>query len=774
MKAADQPHRFDHTTHASAPPTPSEGHLSRRLPMSRLALCIACSLPWASAALGESKSTNMTSSELSIEEIIVTSTKRSQSRDDFAGSVTVFDQQWLAQQQPLTLQALAGNTPGFNIIDTGSRNPSPLVIRGLRFAGVDANDLGGDGGSVARYIDDIPLESYYLPPDLQVLDLKQVEVLKGPQGTLYGSSSLSGVVRYETNKPDLEEYSTQLNASVSDTAHSDDTGHSVGLVSNLPIAAGKAAARLVLNQDEVAGFIDNDYLLSGPENDINDERGKQARLSLRWKPVDALTLDGSYHYQDRFVGDRQASNEPFTGDPYGASSRYLQPADTKVEMASISARYEFEHVAATAIHSRYDYTTQRQADQTDFLLGYGEFYSSYDNFSALTQSDFDVTKSSTDLRLASRDDSAPWQWLVGAFYSEDDIEGDIVDLTPGLDKFWGVEDEPLDYYGEQTEHLTETAIYGESTYRFGSRWQVTLGGRYYEQDDDLQTCSMFPLYDRLDGYEPALVCDADNESDDGFLWKASAQYHAQFGSRFYAVYSEGFRRGGSNALPVYIEQNRTYQPDYAEHYELGFLSGDLWQNATVNASLYTIDWQDIQQSATVEYYPVTINAGAARSIGVELEGRFNLSDHWGLQWGAAYNDATLRTPADDAFDLATPGQSDDRLPGSPRKQWNIGLDSEHQFDAFQVDTLISVMSLGEITTALNSNIANYERLPGFTLLNAHVGAQWGNWYWAVDATNLTDERAITGSRHESEYGPQGRFDIITRPRTLALSVRITL
>ncbi|WP_198144104.1 TonB-dependent receptor [Gilvimarinus agarilyticus] len=773
MKAVNQAHRYHSTAQCFNKIISPNDHGAPGLKR-RLAVCIALSLPLTTNTLAADESSSPSHANPSIEEITVTSSKRTQNRNDFAGSVSVFNQQWLEHQQPLSLQTLAGNTPGFNMIDTGSRNPSPLVIRGLRFAGVDANDLGGDGGSVTRYLDDIPLPGGFIPPDLQLLDLEQVEVLKGPQGTLYGSSSLAGVVRYEAVKPDLNEFATELNASASSTAHSDDLGHAVGLISNLPIANGKAAARIVLRQDEVAGFIDNNYLLSGTQKDINDEEGKQARLSLRWKPVDALTLDASYHYQDRFVGDRQASNEPFTDDPYGASSRYLQPADTKVEMTSISAHYEFEHVEATAIHSRYDYTTQSEADQTDYLLGYDPaYYGAYEDFRAITLSDFDVTKSSTELRLASRDNAPQLQWLLGVFYSEDKVNGDIVDLAPGFDEFQGV-NEPRDYYAVQQEQLSESALFGESTYHINPQWQVTLGGRYYEQQDDLEICSAIPMYDALFDEPPTFYCNDDHESDKGFLWKASAQYQVSFGSRLYGVYSEGFRRGGSNALPTYIENNRSYQPDYAEHYELGFLSGDLWQSATLNASIYAIDWQDIQQTAWESNYLVTVNAGTARSLGVELEGRFNLTESWGLAWGAAYNEATLRTPADDIVGTVVTGESGDRLPGSPKEQWHIGLDGQHQFDAFQLDTLVSVMSLGEITTALNDTMADYERLPGFTMLNAHVGAQWGNWYWALDATNLTDERAITSGRHESVYGPQGRFDTITRPRTLSLSVRLSL
>ncbi|WP_020207863.1 TonB-dependent receptor [Gilvimarinus chinensis] len=714
-----------------------------------------------------------------IDEVVLVSGKIPTAEGDYAGSVSVHEKWWLDRQQPLTLNALAGQTPGFNIVDTGSRNPTPLIIRGLRNDSVASDDLGGNGGTVTRYVDNIPLQGDFLPPDMQLLDLEQVEVLKGPQGTLYGSSSLAGIVRYSTAKPVLGDYQTELSASITDTAHSDDLGYAATLVGNLPVG-DTFAARLVLSKDEVAGFIDNDYLLTGPASDINSEEGEQARLSLRWQTSERLRVDGSYHYQDRTVEDRQASNEPFTGDAYGASSRFLQPADTELHMANITASYAFDFATATFIQSRYDYQTERRADQTDYLLWLDEvyygssFYSPYEDFASETVSDFDVSKDTTELRLTSPESADLWQWLVGAYYSKDKIEGTVVDLAPGLDTFWGLDEpEPRDYYAEQIEELGESAIFAESSHKLSQHWTVTLGGRYYDQTDDLTICSMFPMNDRFNGVEPTPYCDADEESDDGFLWKASAQYETTAGVHWYGVYSEGFRRGGSNALPAGIENNRTYNPDYAEHYELGVKTNELWSRLSLNASVYLIDWKQIQQSAYDDYgYLVNVNSGSALVQGGEVEGYWSLSPSWGLKFGGSYNDARIDEPADAELVMDAYPQKDDRLPGSPREQWNLALDGRHSFDAFELDTLVSLVTVGDSTTALNDSFSDYQRLSGYTLVNVHAGVELGAWYLAADVDNLTDERAITGGRYRTEYGQQGRFDYLTRPRSITLSARV--
>src|SRR5690606_27918119 len=143
-----------------------------------------------------------------VEEIIITAAKREQSLLDFSGSVSVVE----TGTPHLTLNDIARDVPGFFVIDGGAREPAGLVMRGLRMDGVGSNDLRGDGAGVASYFDNIALQGFFAPPSLSLKDLQQVEVLRGPQGTLYGNASIGGLIRYITAKPDLSKNSVSVTA----------------------------------------------------------------------------------------------------------------------------------------------------------------------------------------------------------------------------------------------------------------------------------------------------------------------------------------------------------------------------------------------------------------------------------------------------------------------------------------------------------------------------------------------------------------------------------
>ncbi|WP_347330789.1 TonB-dependent receptor [Marinimicrobium locisalis] len=714
-----------------------------------------------------------------LQELVVTSTKQPRELEELTGSVTLKGERWLERHIPLSVSRLAAHTPGLSTVNSGGRNPTALVMRGMRVASVQANDLEGDGGTVARYIDNIPLQGSFLPPDLPWIDLTRVEVMKGPQSILYGSDSLAGLVRYVTTKPDPDKPGGSLALTASDTAHSDSLGGSATLVANLPLAEGKAASRLALGADHEAGFIDNDVLLSGPARDINAASGEQGRLSFLWAPHERLKAQASVHYHQRRVEDRQATNAAFTGDPYKASSRYLQPSDTSLGLANLTLEYQWQWAQLTLIHSHYDYETQRQADQTDFLLTLDErsgssFYSTYEDFSALTLSDFKVSKTASEVRLSSPLEAKQWLWLLGATHSRDRVDGEVTDEVPGFSEFFGVAESLPDYRARQRERLSERALYAESSYRLNEAWQVTVGGRYYRQSDDLGQCSMLPLIERLSGNnDPAFLCNDDEAHDSGFLWKLSGRYRASFGGHWYGAFSEGIRRGGSNALPTDIDHHRFYGPDRVDHYEVGFRSGSLWQKASLSAALYYVDWTDIQISTWIpEGYPVLANAGGARIAGVEVEGRMALGSHWGLAMGASYSDGELREPVSELVAGEASARRGDRLPGSPRRQWHLTLDSQHRFDAVEVDTLVSLTSMGEVTTALNPAFVRYQRLPAHTSVAVHLGMTVDAWRWTLAVDNLLDERAVIGVRHPRDYGASGRFENITRPRTVTVGARI--
>ncbi|WP_235425597.1 TonB-dependent receptor [Cellvibrio mixtus] len=694
-----------------------------------------------------------------IEEIIVTASKRNQSLLDFSGAVSVITN----FQNVKNIGDIASQVPGFNIVDAGPRNPAGLVIRGLRIDEIGSNDLGGDGSAVASYVDNIPLQGFFVPPSFSVKDLQQVEVLRGPQGTLYGNASIGGLIRYVTAKPDLEKYSVRVNAEASQTKHSDDLNYDTDLVVNAPLVDDILGMRLLLGKTENAGFIDNEYLLTGPAKDINDDETRQARINLLWQPTENLSLNTMYHYQEINVGDRQATNESFTGDKYSASSRYLQPMEGELQLAGIDAEYELEFATLTASVNHYDYAYHSRADQTDLYIALdptNEYYNLYEDLSAYNASDVDVVKDSIELRLASADGQAI-RWLVGGFYSRDDLDVYMGDYTPGFGEFLGaVLPGGLEYLSTQTETLDEYSLYGEVAYDFTPKWEVSLGGRHFRYDDTLNVCTI--------GYptERPPSCRPGDDVSTGVLGKFSTRYKFTDTHSAYFTVAEGYRRGGANALPERIDFSREYDPDTAVNYEIGVRANWFEQRLKLNAALFVNDWRKIQVADTVEgRYPIWINAEDARSQGVELDFIAQINNAFSVQGIYSYTDAELTETVESisAYD-------GNPLPGSPDRQWSLSLDYAEPFMGVDVDARVGINHIGEIYTALNPDFYNYQKLKSYNTVNARIGVTRSNWRLGAFINNIENTRGITGKRSDETYGDQGKFEYITHPRTIGLSV----
>lgn len=707
-----------------------------------------------------------------IEEIVVTSTKREQSLLDFAGSISVVK----TGAPHLTLGDVASSVPGFSIVDAGPRNPTGLVIRGLRMDPVGDNDLGGDGGTVASYVDNIPLQGYFAPPAFSLKDLQQVEVLRGPQGTLYGNASIGGLLRYVTAKPDLTKSSASITAAVSQTDESDGMNYDTDLVVNAPLIDNTLAVRLLLGKEHNDGFIDNPYLQNGPEDDINDDDTRVARVGALWQATDALSLNASYHQQTVRVDDRQASNPSFTGDDYTAASRSLQPMDGELKLTSLDANYQLPWATLTASVNRYDYETNTQADQTDYFLTlddiYGEFYSLYDDLSGTTKGDASVQKDSAELRLVSPSDQR-FRWLAGAFYSTDELAVTVMDEVPGFTDFLELNrNDDIDYIATQAEDLTERSFYAEVAYDLTPAWEVMIGARSFQYDDDLTVCSGSPIYFELEGDDLGLECTVDSDKHDDLLGKFSTQYKLSDQQTVYLTVAEGFRRGGTNLLPVEIDHHRSYQPDTAINYELGSHSYFLQQHLRVSAALFYIDWQAIQVPGVVDdYYSAIVNAKGARSQGIELEALAKLPAGWSLRAGFSLTEAELTDTVENINGGGENAYSGDRLPGSPRTQWNLGLDYTRALNnQATLDAGVTVSHIGDSYTALNDEFFDYDRLDSYTLANAQASVSWRNWRIGAFIHNIANTHAVTGKRSTYWYREQGQFEYVTRPRTLGISV----
>lgn len=704
-----------------------------------------------------------------LEEILVTSAKRNVSLQEFSGSVSIIDGETLRGFS--SVADIARRVPGFATVDTGPRNPSPLTIRGVRLNQISAGEFQGDGSTVASYIDNIPLQGYYVPPAQSLKDLQQVEVLRGPQGTLYGNASIAGLVRYITARPQLDNTSLEVGTRLSHTRHSSGVNHDTDLVVNTPLIDNVLAVRMMIAQQKNQGFIDNPWLQQGPRKGTNDEQTDQARISLLWQPLPEWQINGSYHYQQMDIGDRQAGNPDFTGDRLTASSRYTEPVSGDLHLASLESSWQFPGAALTASLSRYDYQADHRYDQTHYLLQLDavyelDFYAADENFSAWSDGAFEVIKDSVELRLVSNNDQR-LRWLGGVFYTTDELDAVVTDTLPGFADFLGMDrPDELDYYATQQQDLREWSAYGEVAFDLLPRWEVALGMRHLRYRDEVSVCSVFPISEGIEGTALPTTCYQGDDRLSDTLGKFSTRYSFDEQRSIYFSVAEGLRRGGANALPADIEESRFYEADTSLNYELGTHTY-LWdQRLRLSAALFHIDWDNIQIASYVEgRYPVVINAPEARSQGAELEIQAELNAHWSLRAGLAYVHAELASDTEDAA-------KGDRLPGSPRSQWSLGVDYQRPLSWGELDASVNVAGSGDSYTALNDNFSDYQRLDGYTTADAELNVSRGNWRAGIFIHNISDTRAVTGKRSDLFYVDAGQFEYVIRPRTAGISLRI--
>ncbi|HWV16170.1 MAG TPA: TonB-dependent receptor [Cellvibrio sp.] len=701
------------------------------------------------------------------EEVVVTAAKREQSLKDFPGSISVVKTDSL--NPGASLADVANQVPGLSIIDNGPRNSTAIVIRGLRTDTIDSDDFSGDGSLVASYVDNIPLQGFFVPPAFSLKDLQQIEVLRGPQGTLYGNASIGGLIRYITNKPDIEKAAAKVTASLSQTDESHGLNYDTDVVVNTPLIADELAVRVLLGKKENQGFIDNQYLLSGGKKDINSDEADQLRTSILWQPTDEFSLSSSYDYQKVRVDDRQASNKTITGDDYGSSSRYRQPMDGQLRLASVDANYQFDWASLTASLNRYDYLASTRSDQTDYLLtNYGEdYFDLYPQFSGYTKSRADVVKDSAEVRLVSPGDQS-LRWLVGLFASNDDLDFVVADRVPGAAAFFSEERrDDLDYLATQAETLREQSLYGELAYDILPKLELAIGARYFRYEDNLDSCSEYFSGQDNQYYQGCVVGDDVQKDTQG---KFSSKYKFNDKQSVYFAVAQGFRRGGANLLPVGAESDLRYEPDTNINYEVGTHSEFLNGKIQLSSAIFYMYWKHIQFKTYGELgYEIVANAGDARAKGFELESRLELTAALSAIVGYSYAHAEI---SENVVNINGEGGNvyiGDRLPGSPQDQVNLGLDYKHKFGGASWDTSLSYAYSGDSTTAANKDFPDYLTLDGYGLIHIRSTVVFSNWSIGAYINNLNNTRAVTNTRTSRWYGERGRFEYITRPRTIGLA-----
>ncbi|HAY07087.1 MAG TPA: TonB-dependent receptor [Hyphomonas sp.] len=522
--------------------------------------------------------------ELRINAVTVTATRRAESVQDIPLNIAAVGEQQIAQQGFDELADVLAYVPGINIVDRGGRQGNPLIVRGLNADGLSSGDGNNNGGgTVATYLGEIPI---YV--DFKLNDLERVEVLLGPQGTLYGAGTLGGAIRYIPKKPNFGGDTFEVRTEVSQYSEADDLSYEGGFTFNKALTEN-FAIRGSVDYEKDSGFIDYPFVVreigvSDPDPDFSDpsdvaanlrrvkdadgEEVLSARLAARWEPTSWLDGTLTYYLQQAEVEGRRGSSARSTvpAGEYELAKRVEEPNKITNQLLALelTADLGFAELTSATGYSRFNDVGQR--DQTDLLITLEYSYEFFPTFTSFTKEKGMEERINQEVRLVSTTEG-PLNWIVGAFYNQYEGAAYSAEFTPGYAAYAGFNrPDDLEYFSQDYTNLEESAIFGEVSYDITDKWTVTVGGRYYEYDLESFSDVDFPLFDPtftrigVSALKSSLQADyaagspngaeRTSQSDNGTLFKFNTAYKFTPDLLAYLTVSEGYRIGNQNGLPA--------------------------------------------------------------------------------------------------------------------------------------------------------------------------------------------------------------------------------
>lgn len=530
------------------------------------------------------------------ETIIVTASRREANVQDIPLNISAVGGEQIQDLRLDGISKIAYYVPGLTVVDRGPRNPVPdILVRGLNTTQLGP---GFDSSTVATYFGDLPLAV-----DVNPVDLERVEVLIGPQGTLYGQGTMGGAIRYIPRVANTDDgFTVSLRGNSYLNGEADDFGFDYGVTFNVPLVEDVLAVRINADRRDDPGFIDYNYVVreggvSNPEpdrsdsaavsanlrlvEDANDELTDSLRVNLHWTPTDWLDANLWYYEQETEAGGRQVNHRlAFDTGRYESGYRYEEPFNFTNELISFDARVDLGFAEATLVYGEAEYEELGQRDQTDLLLDFEYGYEFFPSFSAFTREVAEQKAETTEIRLVSTY-GGPLSWVVGYFHDDANRIATSEEFTPGFDA-WAFDNfgtfalRPAndEYVELSDQNLEETALYAEVSFDLTDDFTVTLGYRDYEFETDIQGGFGLPLGETLFGGAPTDFCSvaaaggplafadqvfggdpqcvdlgANEGTDDGELAKVNFAWNATVDDLFYLTYSQGYRNGGLNAVP---------------------------------------------------------------------------------------------------------------------------------------------------------------------------------------------------------------------------------
>lgn len=791
-----------------------------------------------------------------IEEVVVTATSRESSILDVPYNISTISGSDIKERNILDNEELLRNFVGISSIDRGYRNAgttSNIRIRGLNVDSSALQDYPVSAvASVSTYVDKTPVFANFL-----LRDLKRVEVLRGPQGTLYGSGSLGGTIRYITNDPVIGSFEGSISYTGSSVNGSDSIGNAFDVILNIPIGQ-KIAYRAVVSELDYPGITDYvnvfevtdvpgnfyadqsfgipvsrdgydypNYYTSPPKiktvKDADNVEISFLRHKLLIDISDRVELVLSSASQDDNVGGRrQAStgtkyilnsncvslldSDCYSSSTYGEyenGALMLEPSERKVSLQAAELTFDANSFDLIISQSKHKKSGSSITDNTGYFSGIGTFTSSIaayysDPFGvggyfskpsrpyAPAHRQYSNNADTLEIKLVSEiaDD---FDYIIGYFKQDESQTRNQQTYIKGVNlwrSFYNLGDfivdtqeQDFDYYVAET--ISNEAYFGEITFHFSEKLDGTFGFRKFKTNAQANMNMSFKLYD----VGPAL--DASKNIDEGTLTKLNLAYQANDYQNYFFTVSDGFRRGGVNAVPTegtFVEERGwvPFKSDSVKNIETG-VKGFLENGTYYNISFYNISWDDPQlnTSTPIYGYYAVINGGEAQTSGMDIEvsGSFNE-----LEWnfGYAYNDTELTddlyTPASNPVLYASSGA---QLPGSPEHSLNINLaHTTYLNSGLGLVNRLDAYYQSETRNYIGEDSLYDADFDGFQIVNASSTLFNDNGYISVFIKNIFDERGVTGAFLNPSFGPQpdqgfygsNNREFFALPRTVGLSI----